>query len=328
MTSNNLKKVLRVEDEPYQFYDELNIHGFLIKNCNKYMDFILNFYSNKLPNIELPTKQIFNSKTIKGDYRIMPCNIESLKVKCVKIIGTNEENLVIKDKISVGKAFLLDYYDNYIYAQFDVCILSSFRTAAISIVALVLLKEKKEIKNIGIIGSGRIGFYTAFILNKWLGIKDLNIYDTKQSQYDNFNKLTKHYLPEMKITISKTKNELLEKSNNLFICTDSKEEIVFEKTSYNLNFISSVGADANNLKELDHTLLNKYDIWIDFEQSKNLGDLKRWKDANINIVTNSLSEQKFKFAKNKNIVFISTGIALQDALICYFIDKGVKDNYV
>lgn len=325
MHQNTIKDLLRLEEEKFVFFDEVTIHDFLIENCCDYMNFLLSFYEQDLENlnIQLPLKQLFYTPQIKGDYRIMPCNIDDLKLKCVKVIGTNEENKKIKDKISVGKAFLIDYFDNYIYAMFDVCVLSSFRTAAISVIALKLLVEKNKIQKIGILGSGRIGFYTAYILYKWLGIKDFNIYDENIQHQDNFYELVKIYMPDCSVRFEDSEN-IYEKSLVVFACTTSTKAILNSHNCRHLHYISSVGADANNLSEVDRSILTTHQLWIDFEQTRNLGDMKKWKDSDTTINYHCLSGDNKNVKIGEKILFISTGVAFQDALSCYFIYNNLS----
>lgn len=329
MNQNKIKNLLRLQDEEFVYFDELTIHDFLIKNCNDYMDFLFDFYVCGLEklNMQLPSKQLFYTPQIKGDYRIMPCNIDDLQLKSVKVIGTNEENKTIKDKISVGKAFLVDYFDNYIYAMFDVCVLSSFRTAAISLIALKLLVEKNKTQKIGIIGSGRIGFYTAYILYKWLEIKEFNVYDENAQHQDNFYELVKIYMPDCSVRFENSEN-IYKESSVIFACTTSTKAILNSHNCQHIQYISSVGADANNLSEVDESILTTHQLWIDFEQTKNLGDIKKWKDSDKTINYHCLSDDNKNVKIGKKILFISTGVAFQDALSCYFIYKNLSKEKI
>lgn len=152
------------------------------------MEYLKKFYLSWSINetlVDLPKKQVFQSQQYRGDFRIMPCVInDPYNIKSVKIIGTNEENKLIKDEISVGKSFLVHSYDNHIYAMFDVCALSSFRTAAISALAYSLLYNTST-KKVGLIGIGRIGFYTALILHKWLGVDNFYCDDISEKNKEN-----------------------------------------------------------------------------------------------------------------------------------------------
>jgi ornithine cyclodeaminase/alanine dehydrogenase-like protein (mu-crystallin family) len=319
-------------DEQHLYFNELQIHDVLVENILEFMEYLKIFYQdwhNSDTLVTLPKKQIFQTQDSNGDFRIMPCIIHNdYKIKAVKIIGTNEENRVIKDKICVGKSFLIHPYDNFIYAMFDVCALSSFRTAAISVLAYHLLNTTQA-SGVGIIGCGRIGFYTALILNKWLNVNHFYCNDINQTNQENFLKLAEKYMAEIHIDFMPiTKMETV--CDSIFLATDSTKAILHANNTTNIKFISSVGADADNLSELDANLLEGRTVVVDSHHSMMLGDLKAWEDQNILDRKSVLELRNFINNQNnppQNIVFISTGIAIQDALISQFIyDKLTKNN--
>lgn len=324
-----INKLLRLEDEKFEYFKEIEIHDILIENTKEILNNFKSFYieySKQLHKVTLPKKIVIDSQNYKGDFRVMPCCIDD-KIKSVKIIGTNEEEKYIKDKICVGKSFLIDEYDNYIYAMFDVCVLSSFRTAIISILAYDFSCKKGII---GIVGLGRIGFYTAYILHKFKNINQFYCVEIDDNIKNNFSQLASLYMPDVKIEYTTTKN-LNNVCSNIFLTTNSKTAILNKTNSSNFNFISSVGADANNLSELSEDIISTKTIITDSMQSTLLGDLKKWKDkeliseGNIFELTDIIKNKNT--IKNKQVLFISTGIALQDALISnYIYDKLTKNK--
>lgn len=54
------------------------------------------------------------------------------------------------------KSLYVDWYDNYTYAILDACVLSSFRTATISLLSFFLVFDKKKY-SLGLLGLGRVG---------------------------------------------------------------------------------------------------------------------------------------------------------------------------
>lgn len=319
------EKLLRLSDEPCRHISEVEVHDVLMAHSHAFMDELASFYrhwpadAEGVASVQLPIKQVFSQAACAGDFRVMPCVIEPLQLKMVKVIGTNEEQHQIKDKICVGKAALIDYRDNYIYALFDVCALSSFRTAAIACLAFSSTGLKSF--DVGLVGAGRIGFYTAVILHRWLGISTVRVIDPDAENLARFCALCARYLPNMNITIMTSINSFANEEA-IFIATTSQEPICHATNSRGVRFISSVGADADNLSELDETLLATHELITDSTQSMCLGDMKRWQDCG------QLSPQQVTELKDaidqplrndENRLFISTGVALQDALVCNFI---------
>lgn len=330
---NEIKHLLRLQDEPYIYLDDVQIHKVLMANTQAFMQQLKNSYIDWGDDkhwVRVPEKKVIKTPGMKGDFRVMPC-ITSLNngIKAVKVIGTNEENYRIKDKISVGKTLLLDWHDNYVYAILDACVLSSYRTAAISLLAFSLTLPNKG--RPGLIGLGRIGFYTAFILHHWLGISDINCYDYAPDMLQRFKKLLAIYAPELDIHIM-TSEAVIRDSAALFLATDSEQAIVNSKNIAHLSFISSVGADADNLSELHESVLESHCIVTDSVQSMLLGDMKRWSEKKL-LLKEDVTELKQVISEAEkwtaqSMLFISTGVALQDALISQFIVSKVDTDKV
>lgn len=325
-TSLDYEEVLRLGHEPCVHFSERQVHELLAENCVKFMDLLERFYlhwKNHEDTITLPLKSVFNGNGTKGDLRVMPCiidNFENDTIKCVKVIGTNEEESVVKDKICVGKALLVHPLDNFVQATFDVCSLSSFRTAAISVLAYKHLISESNGK-IGIIGAGRIGIYTAYILSRWMGIRHVSVTDVKPDHLERFKKTLGHkWLDNIDV---KPLDPLLQEASEVFLCTTSSEPILHMDNAGHLGFISSVGADADNLSEVDHSLASDYLLVSDSKQNVHFGDLKRFFELGY-LTSEKLIELKDIFGKKVNsqkILFISTGIAVQDAIVCHFLFK-------
>lgn len=322
--------LLRLHDEPCKYYNEMQIHLSLMNNVHPFMNMLERFYFAWNENHEIvnqPTKQVFLTDGIRGDFRVMPCVINKFDnkiIKAVKIIGTNEEEKQIKDKIAVGKSLLIDPTDNFVKGIFDVCSLTSFRTAAISALAYKYTVGTTSQK-IGLIGTGRIGSYMAVILSSWLQIGELYIYDINQKRADDF---IETFGRKMKIS-KKSLEEICETCTSVFLSTTSKEPVLRASNAKNLQFISSVGADADNLSELHESLVKVYRIISESKQNIYFGDLGRWHSKKL-IKPNQVIELRDVMGGTKKpkapYLFISTGTALQDALICQFLYEKLNEK--
>jgi ornithine cyclodeaminase/alanine dehydrogenase-like protein (mu-crystallin family) len=189
--------VVRLPSEPCIYYPELIVHQTLMSGICAFMERLESFYrawSEDAVTVRQPTKQIFQTAGIRGDWRVMPCAIaprsptagrDTHGINAVKVIGTNEEQRMVQDKISVGKAMLMHPTDHFVEAIFDVAALSSFRTAAISVLAYKFCGHRRN-HIAAIVGAGRIGFYTAVILQQWLGVTSLLINDKQRTRTEAF----------------------------------------------------------------------------------------------------------------------------------------------
>lgn len=326
----NEQDLLRLHEEPCTYYDERQIHRTLMRNVNAFMDTIERFYfawqkNNKI--VDQPKKQVFKNKGLKGDLRVMPCVIDKFEgkiIKMVKIIGTNEEEKQVKDKISVGKALLIDNDDNFVKGIFDVCALSSFRTAAISALAFKHTVETTQHK-IGLIGTGRIGFYMAVILSRWLGVRELHVHDVNIKRLRQFKEIFGKKINIKDVTL----NEICKSCTAVFLSTSSTSPLLKESNAKNIHFISSVGADAENRSELHKSILKNRKVISESRQNIFFGDLQRWFQAGLlkerQVI--ELREVIGHFKKEKQpVIFITTGTAIQDALICQFLFERINQK--
>ena len=315
---------LRFGDEPTRHFDERRIHRLLMQNLKVFMERLERFYFAWKTNDDLvvqPKKLIFENNGLKGDWRVMPCVIDRFENRCikaVKVIGTNEEQRQVPDKICVGKAFLIDEFDNFIKASFDVSALSSFRTAAISAVAFKHSGRFRR-NGVGIIGAGRIGYYTCRILFEWLGVKEVFIHDLIAARANGLAVLFKN---QLNVKVFSEMNDLLELSRAVFLVTDAEHALLDSGNARHLEFISSVGADAQNLSELDISLLDEHLLISESRQNIAFGDMSRWQEQGA-LVASDITELRDLVGDDveskRDVLFVSTGTAVQDALACDFI---------
>ena len=330
--TDRIKQLLRLQDEPYLHVSDTQVHMILMDYATELMAVFKHTYgewSKDEHSVTIPQKKVIQTIGLKGDFRVMPC-ITTLQggIKAVKVIGTNEENRTIKDKISVGKTLLLDWHDNHVTAILDTCVLSSYRTAAISLLAYSLTHDE-EIKKIGIVGAGRIGFYTAFLLHNWLDIKHVYYYDPNPKIVKNFEALSAIYMPDLDIEY-REEDRVIKDSDALFLATDATTPLLNSVNTTHVKFVSSVGADADNLSELHESMIGNYQIVTDTMQSMLMGDMYIWKkekwlsEKDVIVLKDIVNTP---YASLKPTLFISTGVAIQDAIITQFvIDKFKAEN--
>ena len=326
----NEQDLLRLHEEPCTYYNEMQIHRALMRNVNAFLDTLERFYfawqkNNKI--VDQPKKQVFTTKGLKGDLRVMPCVIDKFEgkvIKMVKIIGTNVEEKHVKDKIAVGKALLIDTTDNFVKGIFDVSALSSFRTAAISTVAFKHTVDPSQ-QRVGIIGTGRIGFYMAVILSRWLEVRELHVYDVNKKRLHQFKEIFGKKIKIKDVTL----NEICKSCTAVFLSTTSTSPLLNKSNAKDIQFISSVGADAENLSELHKSLLKNRKVISESRQDISFGDLRRWYQAGL-LKERQVIELRDVIGRLKKakqpILFISTGAAIQDALICQFLFERLNQK--
>lgn len=325
---DELRKLLRIQHEPCEIFEDLQIHDLLYKNRKEYFELVEKwfvFWSKHPENVSFPQKMILSTDGVRGDFRIMPCqiNYDGKMINTVKLVGTNEEEQVVSDKITVGKAFLFHPTDNFISAIFDACVMSSARTGVCAVVAFKHLAVKG--KSAGILGCGRIGYYTSMFLSLIDGVERFVCYDSNSERIEDYKRLVEPF--GIPVIVADSIETLLKQSDSLFLSTYSRKSLISASDieTYGIDFVSSVGADCNDYSEFDEsiaTLPGK--IYVDVTHSVKCADLKKW-------VSNGLmSEDKVVEIKDvisgkyipdeKNCrVFISTGFAFTDCISLDFL---------
>jgi ornithine cyclodeaminase/alanine dehydrogenase-like protein (mu-crystallin family) len=172
--------VLRLSDEPSRYWSDHQIHAALTADPAGFIRFMtdgVRAVSDGSAQINMPPKQIFADEDIEGDFRIMPCVLRwgARHWKTVKVVGTNNAQRIVPDKITVGKALVLHPEENFVTDIIDACILSSARTGACAAIGAEALGAPRA--RVAIVGSGRVGFYSALYICAQGGVSRLAFHD-------------------------------------------------------------------------------------------------------------------------------------------------------
>lgn len=337
-TAASADAVLRLPPEPCVYYPEATVHRELMRMVCPFMDALERFYmawSRQEAVVDQPPKHVFSRDGVRGDWRVMPCFVkqgwlsDDGVIAAVKVIGTNEEERVVADKISVGKALLLNSIDHHVEAIFDVAALSSFRTAAISVLAYKHCAHPRE-DIVGLIGAGRIGYYTAAILRQWLDVDQLLVHDCDDARQAAFLEAVSGWFGRSSRGMGL--DDVCRVSQSLFLATTSTFPLLGADLGRTVRFISSVGADADNLSELEPDILDGRRIVSESTQNVSLGDLRRWHELGLigprDIVplATLMRESAGGVSGRRPSVFISTGTAVQDAIVCRFLHDALSGH--
>lgn len=324
--------ILRLTEEPYLYVKEPEVHQLLTTNANEYLDYIdqaIHDIESGRASIKLPSKQILTDDNERGDFRVMPCVYSRGNeiTKIVKLVGTNLQQFVVKDQITVGKAFVIDPLENFISHIFEACLLSSARTGACATMALRWLAP--EARKLNIIGSGRVGFYAALYAAGSGAIESICLSDTDQERAYKTAKFLTEKFPDLDITTAP--HDSLPPADVLVLATTSKKTLS-DPDQHPVDLVISLGADSDNQHELSSAWIGQADIFVDTYDSTKYGDLQCWlREGLIKLeqVTDffDLLKQGRTYNKNKKRLFVSTGSALFDNIsIAYMLKKITTDS--
>ena len=324
-----LQQVLRIHDEPYRYFDDLQIHNMLTARPIQYLDHLLALLESLASgesSLELPNKLVFDDADAFSDFRVMPCVIrhpERVR-KTVKLVGTNNQQQQVPDQITVGKAFALDEKENFVSAGFAGCLLSSARTGACVATAVRLLADSAE--RVTIIGAGRVGYYAALYIAALGNTRQIRVYDSVVARAEKTAQLLQQMYPALDISES-TAAEY--QADVVVLATDSHHAIYGQdNNARHADLVVSVGADTHWQHEVSDQLLDQVSICVDTLDSFNCGDLRQWhadEKVTMEHVTDLLSLLRERPDVQKPALFISTGSALFDNLTIDYLLQHEKE---
>lgn len=310
-----LLQVLRIHDEPYRYFDDWQVHQRLTVAPKHYLDHLLaqlESLANGESRLELPHKLVFSDDDRLSDFRVMPCVVHhpDRVRKTVKLVGTNSQQQVVADQITVGKAFAIDADENFVSAGFAGCLLSSARTGACVATAVRLLADAP--RRVAITGSGRVGYYAALYIASLGKTEEIFFSDTVVERAENTATLLQQDFPDIRVgTSAKT-----EGADVVVLATDSQQPIYGDGAS-TAPLVVSVGADTHWQHEVSDKLAEKMAICVDTLDSFNYGDLRQWiKEEKVEqkAITDLLGLLRETKKRAGPTLFISTGSALFDNL--------------
>jgi ornithine cyclodeaminase/alanine dehydrogenase-like protein (mu-crystallin family) len=324
-----LQQVLRIHNEPYRYFDDLQIHNMLTARPIQYLDYLLaqlESLASGQSSLELPNKLVFDDADAYSDFRVMPCVIRHPERtrKTVKLVGTNNYQQQVPDQITVGKAFALDEKENFVSAGFAGCLLSSARTGACVATAVRLLADSAE--RVTIVGAGRVGYYAALYIAALGNTRQIRVYDSVAARAENTARLLQQMYPALDISESSAAEY---QADVVVLATDSHQAIYGQdNNTRHADLMVSVGADTHWQHEISDHLLGQVSIFVDTLDSFNCGDLRQWHtDEKISLehVTDLLSLLRERPTVQKPALFISTGSALFDNLTIDYLLQHEKE---
>ena len=252
-----LQQVLRIHDEPYRYFDDLQIHHMLTAEPMQYLDHLMVLLTSLATgesSLELPNKLVFDDADKFSDFRVMPCvtrHPQRIR-KTVKLVGTNNHQQQVPDQITVGKAFALDEKENFVSAGFAGCLLSSARTGACVATAVRLLADSTQ--HISIICAGRVGYYAALYIAALGNTQKISICDSIEDRARNTALLLQQTFPDLEIN-SSNKQEV--SADVIVLATDSHQPI-YGSEHKSASLVVSVGADTHWQHEVSEQLLDRW----------------------------------------------------------------------
>lgn len=317
LDSPELKPNLRPAREPVRCVNDDLVHALLLDNTPAFLEHLeqgLRDIATGRAELQLPPKTVFEDGPGKGDFRLMPCILrrDGRVVKSVKLVGTNLAQQDVPDQVTVGKAMLLHAEENYVTHLFDASTLSSIRTGACVALALRLLAPRR--RRVGIVGAGRVGFYSAVFIRAIGGVEAMRITDIVPARANALARLLSGLHPDIDCA---TGRHFPDDNADVVVLATTSSIPLCRPPAGDAALVVSVGADTDYQRELDPAWADAADIVVDTLDSARFGDLRAWLE-NGRIRREDLRDLFDVLRRppetGRPILFVSTGSALFDNL--------------
>ena len=230
----------------------------------------------------------------------------------------NGLNLVFDQRNGELHAILLD--EGY---------LTNIRTAAAGAVVAKYLAPK-DVKKIGILGTGAQGKLQAEYLKSITSCKEIVVWDLSQKNIDEY----KTYMEKKGYSVETTLNleDIPTLCNLIVTCTPSKKPLLQKEWIKPGTHITAMGSDNAEKQELDPEILANADIVVvdSISQSKSRGEV--YKAVTSGIISEDIVIELGKMISNKQYhrqndqqitIADLTGVAIQDIQISKVICENI-----
>ena len=314
-----------------------------VKNLLKMSDVIdaveLSFKEKGLNRVQMPAKIYLHFNKNNGDLRTMPAFLEKLDVSAVKIVNVHPDNPTKNGLPTVmATIVLIDPKTGFPLCIMGGTTITDMRTGAAGAVAVKYL-ARKDSKCVGFIGAG------AQARSQLLALLAVNNQINEIRVWSQTGKTRKKFLDyAKKICDNKTKlvssdsiRKTLDGVDIVVTTTPSRKVIVEADMISSGVHINCIGADAIGKQEIDPKILVKSRVVVDdWMQAAHSGEInvplklglldRSHISGEIGEIVAGLKPKRQ--TESEITVFVSTGLAVQDALTAKLAYNKAKEKNI
>ncbi|MFH1878017.1 MAG: alanine dehydrogenase [Candidatus Omnitrophota bacterium] len=281
--------------------------------------------------VEMPPKIYLYLSKYNGDFRAMPAYVAGMESCGIKWVNVHPGNIKKGLPAVMAMIILNDPADGYPLCVMNGTYITALRTGASGAIAAKYL-ARKDSENLAFIGCGTQAKAQFSAIKEVFRIKGVKLWDKRARAAAEFGKFIRRS-GNFSVTIADTAASACADCDIIVTTTPSRSPLVKPEWLKKGVHINAVGADARGKQELSPEILKKARIVVDsWEQASHSGEInvplrkKQLFRKNIyadigEIVTGGKTGRK---NNDEVTVFDSTGLAVQDMAIAYFIYKKAK----
>ncbi|MEM1550615.1 MAG: alanine dehydrogenase [Candidatus Bathyarchaeia archaeon] len=289
--------------------------------------------------VQMPPKIYLFFNKYNGDLRVMPAYIESIDVAAVKVVNVHPENKVKYNLPTVMATItLIDPKTGFPLAIMSGTTITNMRTGAAGGIAAKYL-ARRESRVIGLIGAGaQARTQLAALIEVFKFLDEVRVWDINEENMMAFRReMDAKYGHICQIKAAKSAEDAVREADIVITATPSRAPIVMDEwVSPGMHF-NCIGADAPGKEELDPRIFKRAKIVVDdWEQAAHSGEINvplsrgiiSKRDVWAELGEIIAGKKPGRVSKDEITVFVSTGLAIQDAVTASLayrraLEKGV-----
>lgn len=275
--------------------------------------------------VDMPPKIYLDFKN--GDLRVMPAYLKYKDVAGVKIVNSHPKNPLKKLPTVYAVLALYNPATGMPFAYIEADEITAHRTAATTVIATKLLSLNPA--KFGFVGCGYQAYIHFLYFSRFFNIEYVYLYDIDEKAAKKFMEFIKKTNKKLEVII--TDIECTSRASDvLTTLTPSREPVIKFNYIREGVHINAVGADAPGKEELDPEIIRKGVIVVDdYTQAIHSGEINvpvKNKVITSDDIHASISElltgkKRLNRTNNDITIFDSTGLAIEDVVVGYYVYK-------
>ena len=309
------------------------VNNIVNKNPDKVYEAVKTAYVRHGQNQTINPPSYFLKFPDKERSRIiaLPASImQNPRIAGIKWISSNPDNLAVGLKRASAVIILNDYETGYPIACLEGGIISALRTVYSAILVSNLLITSKRTRSIGIVGTGNISeqFIHCFNLQHW-EINVIKLFDLNSQSSIKLKEKINQIEPKIKVEITKELEELITKSELIFLSTTSSTPYITESSwlSHNPIILNISLRDlAPEILIASNNIVDDITHVLNANTSPHLTQQKYGHTDFINCTVAKLINGYNQFNCNQPIIFSPMGMGILDLAVADYVYNEARSS--
>ena len=294
------------------------------------------FREKGLGRVQMPPKIYLHFDKYNGDLRAMPSYLEEIDVSAVKIVNVHPENRVKYGLPTVmATIVLVDPRNGFPIAVMGGKTITDMRTGAAGGIAAKYLARRNS-KIVGFIGAGaQARTQLAALLEVFGSFDEVRVWSIDKTRRKFKEEMDAKYGHLCRIVAVESAEKAVRDADIVVTVTPSRKPLVMKDWISPGTHFNCIGADAPGKEEIDPMILREAKIVVDdWEQASHSGEI------NVPLSKGLISKENIwaelgeivagkkagRTSDEEITVFVSTGLAIQDAVTANLVYKKALGN--